>query len=86
MTEYRTGEAAGADGTGVVAGDAGVPAQPLGFLLSELGGYLLGLDQAPAGTKRISNLLRSRHWEHKVIDRHLWQLAARAIVIRDDSC
>ena len=29
-------------------------------LLSELGGYLLGVAQAPAGTKRISNLLRSK--------------------------
>jgi hypothetical protein len=50
-----------------------------GLLLSELGGYLLGPGQAPAGTKRISNLLRSRHWEHKVIDSHLWQLAERRV-------
>ena len=31
--------------------------RPLGLLLSELGGYLLGPAQAPAGTKRISNLI-----------------------------
>jgi len=30
-----------------------------GLLLSELGGFLLGAEHAPAGTKRISNLLRS---------------------------
>lgn len=30
-----------------------------GLLLLELGGYLLSPKQAPAGTKRISNLLRS---------------------------
>ena len=31
-----------------------------GLLLSELGGYLLSPDRAPTGTKRISNLLRSK--------------------------
>lgn len=30
-----------------------------GLLLSELGAYLLSPEQAPAGTKRLSNLLRS---------------------------
>ena len=30
-----------------------------GLLLSELGGYLMGAEQAPAGTKRISNLIHS---------------------------
>jgi len=34
--------------------------RPMGLLLSELGGYLCGFDKAPAGTKRISNLLRSK--------------------------
>jgi hypothetical protein len=29
-----------------------------GLLLSELGGYILTPEQAPAGTKRLSNLLR----------------------------
>lgn len=38
-----------------------------GLLLSELGGYLLSPDKAPAGTKRISNLLRSPLWEDKLI-------------------
>ena len=34
--------------------------RPQGLLLSELGGYLKPVWQAPAGTKRISNLLRSK--------------------------
>lgn len=42
-----------------------------GLLLSELGGYLAGAKHAPAGTKRISNLLRSRRWQHKLISRFL---------------
>mgnify|MGYP000147379235 CR=1 FL=1 len=40
----------------------------MGLLLSELGGYICGFSKAPAGTKRISNLLRSKKWEAKVID------------------
>ena len=44
-----------------------------GLLLSELGGYLLSPDRAPAGTKRISNLLRSRRWGYELIERFLWQ-------------
>lgn len=39
-----------------------------GLLLSELGGYILSPSQAPAGTKRLSNLLRSRRWAARVID------------------
>lgn len=34
-----------------------------GLVLTELGGELLGEDRAPAGTKRIGNLLRSEDWE-----------------------
>ena len=40
----------------------------MGLLLSELGGYICGFEHAPAGTKRISNLLRSNKWTAKVID------------------
>lgn len=40
----------------------------MGLLLSELGGYICGFDRAPAGTKRISNLLRSKKWSSKIID------------------
>ena len=38
------------------------------LLLSELGGYICGFDRAPAGTKRISNLLRSKKWSAQLID------------------
>lgn len=39
----------------------------MGLLLSELGGYICGFDHAPAGTKRISNLLRSKKWSAQLI-------------------
>ncbi len=44
-----------------------------GLLLSELGGYLLSPEQAPAGTKRISNLLRSKKWHSGLIASYLWR-------------
>ncbi|MDQ2788029.1 MAG: hypothetical protein M3Y58_23870 [Chloroflexota bacterium] len=47
-----------------------------GLLLSELGGYLLSPDHAPAGTKRLSNLLRSPKWSAALITQFLWQQAA----------
>lgn len=40
----------------------------MGLLLSELGGYICGFDHAPAGTKRISNLLRSTKWDAALVD------------------
>lgn len=46
-----------------------------GLLLSELGGYLLSPAQAPAGTKRLSNLLRCSGWAADLIDQFLWQQA-----------
>jgi hypothetical protein len=46
-----------------------------GLLLSELGGYVLSPDKAPAGTKRISNLLRSTKWTYHLIEQFLWQRA-----------
>ena len=39
-----------------------------GLLLSELGGYVNGPKNAPAGTKRISNLLRNKDWSHKDVE------------------
>lgn len=42
--------------------------RPMGLLLSELGAYLCGFDKAPAGTKRISNLLRSKKWKASLIN------------------
>jgi len=49
----------------------------MGLLLSELGGKLLGESRAPAGTKRISNLLRSKKWSHSLIEQHLLSQAQR---------
>ncbi|MEZ4668886.1 MAG: transposase [Anaerolineae bacterium] len=46
-----------------------------GLLLSELGGYILSPQQAPAGTKRLSNLLRCGKWVYTLIERYLWQAA-----------
>lgn len=67
-----------------------------GLLLSELGGYLSPPSHAPAGTKRLSNLLRSPRWSAAIISCFLWQQAdARlsaleaagedALVVWDDS-
>lgn len=50
-----------------------------GLLLSELGGYLLGADRAPAGTKRIHNLLASLRWQSQTVDEYLWQQADQAL-------
>ena len=50
-----------------------------GLLLSELGGYLLGADRAPAGTKRIHNLLASSKWHGQIVDEYLWQQADQAV-------
>ena len=50
-----------------------------GLLLSELGGVLLSGGQAPAGTKRLSNLLRSKNWTAEVITDYLAQGAQRYV-------
>ncbi len=50
-----------------------------GLLLSELGGYLVGPEQAPAGTKRLSNLLRSPRWGYRLIASFLWRRADRRV-------
>jgi Transposase DDE domain len=47
-----------------------------GLLLSELGGYLLSPEHAPAGTKRLSNLLHSAKWAAALLTRFLWQRAS----------
>jgi hypothetical protein len=67
-----------------------------GLLLSELGGYLLGAEHCCAGTKRISNLIRSAKWEAGEIEHFLWKQGTqrveelwgqgeRALVIWDES-
>ena len=51
----------------------------MGLLLTELGGYLCGQAHAPAGTKRISNLLRSKKWTSKIIDAYLFERATQRV-------
>ncbi len=46
-----------------------------GLLLSELGGFICDAAHAPAGTKRLSNLLRSPKWRADEISDHLWERA-----------
>ena len=41
------------------------------LLLSELGGYINGPQHAPAGTKRLSNLLACESWNHEWIEKEL---------------
>lgn len=39
-----------------------------GLLLSELGGFITGFSKAPSGTKRLSNLFRSKKWSLEDIE------------------
>ena len=68
----------------------------MGLLLTELGGFIAGFDHAPAGTKRISNLLRSKKWSSELVDNQLFVQAKerigricrqgkRPIILWDDS-
>lgn len=50
-----------------------------GLLLSELGGFLLGPAQAPAGTKRIDRLLKSRRWQAALLIDYLWKQGDEAL-------
>ena len=50
-----------------------------GLLLSELGGVLLSPAHAPAGTKRLSNLLHSTRWRAESIARFLWSGATQRL-------
>jgi hypothetical protein len=51
----------------------------MGLLLSELGGYLLGPAQAPAATKRISNLVHAASWSADDINAVLWKGATARV-------
>jgi hypothetical protein len=51
----------------------------LGLLLTELGGYLLSRAQAPAGAKRISNLIPAADWSTDDISAILWQQASERV-------
>lgn len=46
-----------------------------GLVLSELGGHLLGGAHAPAGVKRIANLLHSVRWVGSIVEDFLWRQA-----------
>lgn len=50
-----------------------------GLLLSELGGYLLSPAQAPAGAKRIHNLLHSPKWDAELLEEHFWVQAEQRV-------
>ena len=50
-----------------------------GLLLSELGGHVLGPGQAPAGTKRIDRLLKSRRWQAATLIDFLWEKGDEAL-------
>lgn len=50
-----------------------------GLLLSELGAFLISPEQAPAGTKRLSNLLHSDRWTADVISDYLWEHARQRL-------
>lgn len=50
-----------------------------GLVLSELGGYLRGPAQAPAGTKRIDRLLKSPRWEAATLMDYLWERGDEAL-------
>lgn len=51
----------------------------MGLLLSELGSYVAGYAHAPAGTKRISNLLRSKKWNASLIDAFFFERSQQRI-------
>ena len=50
-----------------------------GLLLSELGAHILCPAQAPAGTKRLSNLLCSAKWSHTLLDKFLRRRAQQSL-------
>ena len=51
----------------------------MGLLLSELGAFICGPSRAAAGTKRISNLLRSKKWSHQILDTYLFEKSKQRI-------
>ena len=53
--------------------------KPNSLLLSELGGHVNGPRHAPAGTKRISNLLSCKDWDHRLIEDELLKKSARRL-------
>lgn len=58
--------------------------RPLALLLSELGALLAGPEHAPAGTKRLGNLIHSDHWQAVEIDDYLLGHAAERVEAEAD--
>jgi hypothetical protein len=52
-----------------------------GLVLSELGAYVGHSTHAPAGTKRISKLLRSNKWTHQLVENHLLSASAKRLEV-----
>src|SRR5512141_1311311 len=50
-----------------------------GLVLSELGGQLLGAHRAPAGVKRIANVVHSVRWSGHQVEQFLWEQAVAAV-------
>jgi hypothetical protein len=50
-----------------------------GLVVSELGEHLLGARHAPAGVKRIANLLHSPRWSGAVVEDFLWAQAEQHV-------
>lgn len=50
-----------------------------GLLLSELGAFLTSPEKAAAGTKRLSNLLRSKRWGAELLSDFLWEIAQQRL-------
>ena len=55
-----------------------------GLLLSELGAHIPSPAQAPAGTKRLSNRLRSPKWSHTLLERFLWHRADKELTEQEE--
>lgn len=53
--------------------------RPLALLLSELGAVLAGPEHAPAGTKRLANLIHSDRWRAREIDDYLLGRASERV-------
>jgi hypothetical protein len=56
-----------------------------GLLLSELGAYISDPAHAPAGTKRLSNLLRSPKWDANGLSLYLWRHATQRLAALEES-
>src|SRR5258707_2460945 len=57
-----------------------------GLLLSELGGYLLSPQQAPAGSKRLSNLLHSPKLRAQVVEDEMLHQARQQVHTLHEPC